>query len=250
MGRELKRVPLDFKWAIGQVWKGFLNPYDCIECKSCKGQGYNKETQKIADDWYDSNRTGARWCDKLTDVEVLALAKSGRLYDLLPNVCFDEERNVWTTRGKDRIDCQPPEIPSAETVNQFYSNRGFGGHDAINRMICVRARAQSLGVYGHCDYCEGEGVIWQSEEIKKLHEEWESFDPPTGDGFQLWSTTSEGEPMTPVFATLDELCEYCEREEVSVFGYDTATKERWKEMLDDGFVHKTEIIGGNTCVFI
>lgn len=253
MGRELKRVPLDFKWAISQLWKGFLNPYNSIECSSCKGHGYNKETQQIADDWYDLNRTGARWCDKLTDVEVLALAKSARIRDLLPNIYFDKERNQWYTMSipsKDRTDCEMPEMPSAELVNQHYGRGGFGGHDGINRMICVEARAKSLGVYGVCEYCDGEGVIWQSEEIKKLHEEWESFEPPTGEGFQLWNTTTEGHPMTPVFATLDELCQYCEHKQVSVFGSDTATKERWKEMLNDEFVCKKEIIGGNTYIFI
>ena len=42
--------------------------------------------------------------------------------------------------------------------------------------------------------------------------------------------------MTPVFATLDKLCEYLESEKVSLFGSETATKERWKSMLAENFV--------------
>ena len=27
MGREIKRVPLDFDWPLDKPWKGFVNPY-------------------------------------------------------------------------------------------------------------------------------------------------------------------------------------------------------------------------------
>jgi hypothetical protein len=33
------------------------------------------------------------------------------------------------------------------------------------------------------------------------------------------------------------LCDYCEKEKVSVFGSSTATKEEWFKMLYDGFVY-------------
>lgn len=124
---------------------------------------------------------------------------------------------------------QPEYIPTAEEVN-IWNRTGFG-HDSINKEICVKARAKHLGVYGKCNYCNGEGKIWQSEKIKKLHEDWEPFDPPTGKGFQLWSTTTEGHPMTPVFSSLEKLCEYCEKQNVSSFGYDTLSKDQWMQFL-------------------
>lgn len=31
MGREMKRVPLDFDYPINQIWKGYWNPYDSME---------------------------------------------------------------------------------------------------------------------------------------------------------------------------------------------------------------------------
>jgi hypothetical protein len=34
------------------------------------------------------------------------------------------------------------------------------------------------------------------------------FDPPAGDGWQIWETVSEGSPNSPVFATKEELIEY------------------------------------------
>lgn len=60
-------------------------------------------------------------------------------------------------------------------------------------------------------------------------------EPPEGEGFQLWETTSEGSPVSPVFKTLDELCEWCE-DNATTFGPYKATKEQWKSMLDDNFV--------------
>ena len=62
------------------------------------------------------------------------------------------------------------------------------------------------------------------------------FEPPEGEGYQLWGTTTEGEPRSPVFKTLDELCEWC-AENDTVFADIKATKEEWKKMLDDDFVH-------------
>lgn len=237
MGRELKKVPLDFKWPQGQIWKGYINPFTSQKCNACDGIGYNPETSKINDDWYSFEKedwvypdgingrrwNNAAWSNHITQVEVDALIANKRLYD------FTHE----FIKGQGWVKKNPEYIPTAEEVNEW--NRRGMGHDGINRMICVEARAKHLGVYGYCDFCDGEGRIWQSEEIKKMHDEWEDFDPPTGEGFQLWSTTSEGNPMTPVFATLEELCQHCEDEKVSIFGFQTATKEEWMDFLSKEF---------------
>jgi hypothetical protein len=70
----------------------------------------------------------------------------------------------------------------------------------------------------------------------------ELCEPPKGDGYQLWETTSEGSPVSPVFKTLDELCEWCERY-ATTFARFKATKEQWKQMLSDDFVfHKEDNI--------
>ncbi len=68
------------------------------------------------------------------------------------------------------------------------------------------------------------------EKLKELCE------PPEGEGYQLWETTSEGSPVSPVFKTLDELCEWCEKN-ATTFADLKATKEEWKQMLSDDFVY-------------
>lgn len=61
-------------------------------------------------------------------------------------------------------------------------------------------------------------------------------EPPAGDGYQLWETTTEGSPQSPVFRTLDELCGWC-AENATTFSSYKQSKEEWRRMLDDGFVY-------------
>lgn len=63
--------------------------------------------------------------------------------------------------------------------------------------------------------------------------------PPKGEGYQLWETTSEGSPVSPVFATLDTLCEWCEGN-ATVFADHKATRDQWKKMLEADFVYHQE----------
>lgn len=83
MGREIKRVPVDFDWPIGERWGGYLNPHYTHQftCPSCDGYGYNPETKKIFDDWYGLDNRENRWCDNITQDEVDALIEDGRLKD-------------------------------------------------------------------------------------------------------------------------------------------------------------------------
>jgi len=249
MGRILKRVPLDFKWPRKQVWKGYVNPYRTIECKACEGSCLNDETKKINDEWYafenaeyapNPFRPGSRYnvnahSNNITQIEVEALVKEGRLWDVMGSkYMYDDETDSWMVRADDKlIGCKKPEIPTAEQVNEW-NLRGMG-HDGCNQWICVKARAKDLGVYGECEYCDGEGMFWFSDEIRDLYEKFSPVDPPSGEGFQMWENTSEGSPCSPVFKTFDELCEWC-ADNASIFGTkDFVSKEEWAKALGDGF---------------
>lgn len=65
-----------------------------------------------------------------------------------------------------------------------------------------------------------------------------SYEPPIGEGYQLWETTSKGSPQSPVFSSLEELSEWCS-ENTTTFGSFKATKEKWKEMLSNNCVYHT-----------
>lgn len=100
----------------------------------------NPETRKIDDDWYDFGRNGTRWCDKITQDEVDALWKEGRLK---PD--FKEK-------------------PTAKQVNEW--EKKTCGHDAINRCICIEQRAKRLGVFGYCSICEGKGYNYTEDKVR------------------------------------------------------------------------------------
>ncbi len=225
MGRELRRVPLDFDWQLNKVWKGFVNPYTgySYECPDCGGTALNPETRQLADDFYDNEGHGVRWwyeydndgrackvieaypgacrrwCDKITQDEVDALIAEERLA---------HATHDWVA-GEGWIPKNPMPKVTAEEVNKANSVGARGmGHDAINRWILIKARANRLGIYGHCECCDGKGRIVTDPELEKKADEWEREDPPEGEGWQVWETVSEGSPITPVFATGEELVDY------------------------------------------
>jgi hypothetical protein len=134
---------------------------ESMECPACKGECYNPETTKIAQDYYDFAGTGRRWVHKITQDEVEALVKAGRLWSHVEERChFDKESEAWFKweDGK-KVPFDGPEMPRAEKVNADHT-----AHDAINRSILIRTRAKRLGVWGRCETCEGNGVQYTEPE--------------------------------------------------------------------------------------
>ncbi len=116
---------------------------DSEDCKACFGSGYNAETYELSQTFYDSDNFSAnnkRWCDDITQDELIALQEQGRL------------------RGKDSV--------TIEQVNAANHEWGFNDlkHDAINRHILIETRAKRLGVYGKCSKCGGHGHIFTEPE--------------------------------------------------------------------------------------
>lgn len=196
MGREIKRVALDFDWPLDISWKGYHNPYSPVQCKPCDHSGLNDATKKLSDDWYTHLRTDGRegWSRHLEQADVDALVAADRLYDLT---------HIWEGKWIRREDGH---VPTAEEVNEW-ARYGMG-HDSINQWICVEARAKRLGIYGECHLCKGNGYYWCEDKYEELHENWQHIEPPAGEGWQVWETVSEGSPITPVFPTKEGLIDY------------------------------------------
>lgn len=220
--RIMKRVPLDFPAPLNRVWEGFINPYPGpLECNLCKGSGYNTATNQISEDFYSFDDRRHAWSDKITQDEVQALVDNGRLMDFT---------HTWT-RGEGWKRREDNYIPTAEEVNTAQHKGGLGGHDAINRFILIEARAKRLGVFGKCPICKGEGTLPHPDlAIRKLHEEWKEYEPPTGDGYQLWETCSEGSPISPVFASAEQLADWC-ADNATIFGSEKTSRANWLQMF-------------------
>jgi hypothetical protein len=53
--------------------------------------------------------------------------------------------------------------------------------------------------------------------------------PPAGDGYQIWETVTEGSPISPVFATPDELAAWMVEHDTSITK--NTTKEQWVKFI-------------------
>jgi hypothetical protein len=214
MGRELKKVTAEFDWPLQKVWEGYVNPHyrHCHNCTTCEGSGFNPATKVLSNEWYGKNdydwvpysykradgtihrrqHNRSAWSHDLTQHEVDALIKGNRLIDFTHD---------WT--GKEWVKKDPPVIPTAEEVNEW-SKQGLG-HDGINQHICVKARAEKLGIYGDCPICKGKGEIWDTPEDEKAAAAWKRTEPPVGSCFQIWETVSEGSPISPPLEKPEDL---------------------------------------------
>lgn len=271
MGRVLKRVPLDFDAPLNKIWVGYINPHPYNKCEMCGGHGLSDMAHRAEKRWYgflpfspDQNgstphssehpsimqraqrniarehededgldvliRAEARrlaahfnseWCYHLNDADVAALVADNRLWDFTHNW---SQENGWQPKV-------PAYIPSAAEVNAW-SMVGLG-HDSINCFVVVKAWCERNKLPYHCPACNGDG--WTSAEDRQRYESWEPIEPPAGEGFQLWEDTSEGSPISKVYKTLDELCEWAANN-ATVFGDHKASQAEWRRMLDDGLV--------------
>lgn len=95
------------------------------------------------------------------------------------------------------------------------------------REICEKCKVNCGECSEGAEYC-----FWYNENHRvKWHVE-----VPKGEGYQLWETTSEGSPVSPVFETLESLCEWCE-DNATTFADCKVTKEQWFDMLSGNFVY-------------
>jgi hypothetical protein len=62
-----------------------------------------------------------------------------------------------------------------------------------------------------------------------------TFPEGTANGLCMYETTSEGTPISPVFATPEELARWLADHGASTFGYQTTTYENWLSMIAAGW---------------
>ena len=207
--RTVKRVPLDFDHPLNQRWPGYLMPDPgWPTCKKCGGDGYHPMAQPIIQTFYalhlnDPERSQYAWHDKLTQDDVDHLVAEGRLSTWVRGE--NGERGHWEQRPRDAAEV------NANSLRHL---------DGINRMILCEYRCKRLGLPYTCDECGGHGDI-ATDEQRAEYDKWEPTEPPAGDGWQLWETTSEGSPVSPVFTTAEELARWCET------GATWFASERW-----------------------
>jgi len=243
MGREIKRVALDFDWPLDKTWKGFLNPwYDyCYPCSDCRSGYYGEVNEnglnlkakqeyreigrmldqrkwaelftkdvvsEIYHNWYTREKMLQLPFFSRTPVNFADLYRERFRSELPERVMASGCDNIETLDEEDHkvIDfaielCLEGKLPWQHSKEISYSKRD------MNYAI-FSSRRKISGEDYKCETCDGESSVWESEYHEKMCDEWESTEPPTGEGWQVWETVSEGSPITPVFATAEELVDY------------------------------------------
>lgn len=246
MGREAKRIPLDFGWPLKKVWEGYLLPESLHEeeCQKCAGSGLSPEAGALSETFYP-HQIGSRygrqheerlaWHDKIGQAEVDNLLAEGRLRTWVPGE--NGERGHWESLPR-----------TADEVNAAQRRGGLDGHDGINRHVLVKFRCERLGIPYLCSRCEGHGSVEKYDGQRAEAEAWGPTEPPIGDGWQMWETTSEGSPTSPVFATAQELAAWCAASGASVFGSHTAPADEWLRIITGEQMASVTIAPGVICI--
>jgi len=187
MGREVRRVPLDFDWPLNKVWEGFLNPHykKCPHCAEGTGGTYD-----------------------------------GKIFEHFLRLLF---LAADPTMNRERLHPQLVGFIDRPGGEELYElAKGLSGGEPSFLGFCSTAQyraakkiLEAAGMpekWGWCKKCDGSGM---DPACKEAYDKWESEDhaPPKGPGYQLWETVSEGSPVSPVFATLDEFVNYLIEEE-------------------------------------
>lgn len=258
MGREVRRVPLDFNWPLRKVWQGFLTPDNLCEpqCPACAGTGYSPEAKRLQDLWYGyipfkpedngstpytsetpavrarAERNVSRAPEYYGHGEAAIRREARRLArhfneswshhanadDVAALVAGDRLYDLTHTWDREN-GWQPKTPPEIPTPEQVNEwDICSMGHDSINAWVVIRARCEREGVETECSTCGGHGHIEAYPGQRAEAEAWECTDPPDGPGYQLWETVSEGSPISPVFDTAEGLAQWMTRNDCTVDG--------------------------------
>lgn len=223
MGREIKRVPVDFNWPLDEVWEGYLTPekYQEDPCPDC----YKLDSY--------GNRTGGTGSTPASKWVEAALYLIGMMADDIRSQGFAGTEHEFTAYGDNRAKLHPYLVelqkinvyehrrPSADILELVQGVTGRAGLTAHGRTCGMDpggdfsrkgldALKKAAGVdekWGWCPTCNGHGWVEKYPNQRAEGEAWaeEDHGPPVGDGWQVWETVSEGSPISPVFADREDL---------------------------------------------
>jgi hypothetical protein len=197
MSREVKRVPLDFDAPIGVTWAPLLRPAETRlpACPECNGSGYTAT---------------AKWFEAITHLylmmaeDVAAQARGREMHPYLAelgNAPYEiQDRTVVTRRpGADAVDLAVRLV--GEEPDPIW---GFGGSATSRACRKISAALGLPETWGYCPICDGEGSN-PTPEQQAAYDAWSPAEIPTGEGWQLWETISDGGPVSLVFDNAEAL---------------------------------------------
>lgn len=176
MGREVKRVALDFNWPVGKTWEGFLMPDELRagKCPDCE-LGYGPEAQRMYQQWYGYVPLNPE------DVTIITPDSPG-LMDIMRHKIDNDWRgdgstrrfydNMFRTTGEDTVRAE------AQRMCDIYN--GQLSHNLNQDDVDALVEAGRLMDFTHT-WSEGPGWVKKDPEYR-----------PTADEVNLWSLHGMG----------------------------------------------------------
>lgn len=255
MGREIRRVPVDFDWPINEVWEGFQTPEQYREdpCPTCYALDYHGKRT------FGSGSTpAAKWVEA-------ALYLVGMMADDIRAQSFEGTEHQFTQYGDDRSKLHPY-LATLQSINVYERRRpsadivelvsGLTGRETVSfgtgsdfAYKAIKELKEAAGVdekWGWCPTCEGHGAVEKYPGQRAEGEAWaeEDHDPPTGDGWQVWETVSEGSPISPVFADREGLIAWLMSPEYTWGTSQPLTRDQAEGFVDSAWAPSGAVIGG------
>lgn len=214
MSREIRRVPVDFDWPLDKTWEGYLSPdsLDGEPCPDC--YQINSRGEKVSG---NGSTAAAKWVEA-------ALYLIGMMADDIRAQSFVGTEHQFTQFGDDRSRLHPY-LATLQNINVYEGRRpsadivdlvagitgrptvgiGDASSFAFKALDALKAAAGVDEKWGWCSTCEGHGTVEKYPGQRAEAEAWEPTEPPTGEGWQVWESVSEGSPISPVFADREDL---------------------------------------------
>lgn len=252
MGRELKRVCLDFDWPLNKVWRGYINPYykPCPEENVTCFSGYKPEyhwleaiTRQMAligeeaaaapraEEFKQRGRTYPHpylenWGnapryeiprDEMEKIQAKETAQQ-RMFEMQKYLHYHPRQLMPLGPGLVSL----IEGLSGNKLGSFLGGSGVAW-DLMEKILRTAGftTKSAREEWMHCPLCKGENI---HPDMKEAYEAWQKEEPEIGEGWQLWETVSEGSPISPVFPTREAFIEYLIGE-----GYSPKAAEKFTE---------------------
>jgi hypothetical protein len=246
MGREVKRVPVDFNWPLKKTWEGYINPHwkPCpADNVSCFG-GYS---------------AAAKWLDAICRLIALVgndaaeppeMRKPDRRTFPHPylqewaqapriDVPREEMQRIRAIKDDSRrsqalyhylnanpLKLAPLDAEFVEFVSGLAWRKSGPFGNEFRSYDIEKALKKTAGIssesWGICKVCDGHAV---DPAIREAHEAWNKVEPPEGPAYQIWETVSEGSPVCPPFLDPMKLGKWMVANDTSVTRGTTA--EEW-----------------------
>lgn len=228
MGREIKRVALDFDWPRDRVWEGFTN---------CPGR-------PCPNPQCDGGQLAVGWF-----LQSLAYKLFQAGYDAHTGATLHPwTRELPTSGGKCFPGGKHPDGLAdliaglaGKTADEAFSRR-----DGLRDYMLMEALAKHAGLdesLWRCSVCDCSGI---HPEDKEAHDAWEPTEPPAGEGWQVWETVSEGSPVSPVMKTPEALAKWMTENDTSVM--EGTSYEHWLAFIHEGWAPSMMSIPGHGLV--